>query len=50
MAAESEADIDENWCLIENQSTCNDFINSKYMSNIDMLLMDNIHVSTTTHK
>ena len=30
----SEASFDESWCLIDNQSTCNDFINSKYLSNI----------------
>ena len=29
---ESESDIDENWCLIDNQSTCNAFINWKYLS------------------
>ena len=29
-----EARIDENWCLLENQSTCNTFTNKKYLSNI----------------
>ena len=29
-----EARIDENWCLLNNQSTCNAFINEKYLSNI----------------
>ena len=29
-----EAGIDEDWCLINNQSTCNAFINEKYLSNI----------------
>ena len=30
----SEAGIDENWCLLDNQSTCKAFINGKYMSKI----------------
>ena len=30
----AEAGIDENWCLLENQLTCNAFINGKYLSNI----------------
>ena len=34
LAAAEEAKIDENWCLIENQSICNTFINRKYLSNI----------------
>ena len=29
-----EVGIDENWCLLKNQSTCNAFINVKYLSNI----------------
>ena len=29
-----EAGINENWCLLKNQSTCNAFINGKYLSNI----------------
>ena len=29
-----EAGIYENWCLLDNQSTCNTFIYGKYMSNI----------------
>ena len=32
--AAAETVIDENWCLIGNKSTCNAFINGKYMSNI----------------
>ena len=32
--AAAEAGIDENWCLLNNQSTCNAFINKKYLSNI----------------
>ena len=32
--ASAEAIINENWCLIDNQSTCNTFINKKYHSNI----------------
>ena len=34
LAAAAEAGIDENWCLLDNQSTCNAFINKKYLSNI----------------
>ena len=34
LAAATEARIDENWCLLNNQSTCNAFINGKYLSNI----------------
>ena len=34
LAAAVEAGIDENWCLLDNQSTCNAFINGKYLSNI----------------
>ena len=34
LAAAAEARIDENWCLIENHSTCNAFFNEKYLSNI----------------
>ena len=30
----AEAEIDENWCLLNNQLTCNAFINEKYLSNI----------------
>ena len=32
--AAEEASIDENWCLLNNQSTYNAFINGKYLSNI----------------
>ena len=32
--AASEAGIDGNWCLLDNQLTCNAFINGKYLSNI----------------
>ena len=34
MAAAAEAGIDGNWCILNNQSTCNTFVNIKYMSNI----------------
>ena len=34
LAAAVEAGIDENWCLLYNQPTCNAFINLKYLSNI----------------
>ena len=33
VADASESGIDENWCLLNNQSTCNPFINRKYLSN-----------------
>ena len=35
LAAAAETGTDENWCLLNNQSTCNTFINGKYLSNID---------------
>ena len=34
LAAAAAAIIDENWCLIENKTTRNAFINGKYLSNI----------------
>ena len=34
LAAAAESIIDKNWCLLENQSTCNAIINGKYFSNI----------------
>ena len=34
LAAAVESSIDENWCLLKNQSTFNTFINVKYLSNI----------------
>ena len=34
LASASETGIDENWGLFDNQSTCNTFINDKYLSNI----------------
>ena len=34
LAAASEAGVHENWCLLDNQYTCNAFINGKYLSNI----------------
>ena len=34
LADAAEAVIDENWCLLDNQSTCNTLINEKYLSNI----------------
>ena len=34
MAAAADSGIDEHWCLIDNQLTCNAFINGKYLSNI----------------
>ena len=34
VAAAAEAEIDENWYLLDHQSTCNAFVNEKYLSNI----------------
>ena len=34
LAAAAESIINENWCLLDNQSTWNAFINKKYLSNI----------------
>ena len=34
LAAASEVVIEENWCLLNNQLTCNSFIIGKYMLNI----------------
>ena len=34
LADVAEAGIDENWCLLDNQLTCNAFINGKHLSNI----------------
>ena len=34
LAAAEETKIDENWFLLDNQSTCNTFINKKYLSKI----------------
>ena len=34
VAAAAEARIDENWCLLNNQSTYNTLVNKKYLSNI----------------
>ena len=34
LTASEEAVINENWCLLNNQSTCNAFINVKYLLNI----------------
>ena len=34
LAAAAEAGIDEKLCLLDNHSTCNSFINGKYLSNI----------------
>ena len=34
LADAAEANIDENWFLLDNQSTCNSLIDGKYPSNI----------------
>ena len=48
LPAAVEAVIDENWCLLDNQSTCNAFVNKKNISNI--IPMDNIYVSNVTQE
>ena len=48
LAASGEAGIDENRCLIDNQSTGNSFINGKYFLNIRDVLINNIYVSIVT--
>ena len=44
LADAAEAVIDENWCLLDNQSTCNAFINGNTSQMLEMLLMENIYV------
>ena len=34
LVAAAEVGIDENWCLLDNQSTCNELFNVKFLSNI----------------
>ena len=34
IAAVAESGIDENWCLLKNQSTCKAHIDGKYLSNV----------------
>ena len=34
LASETESGVDGNWCLLDNKSSCNAFINVKYISNI----------------
>ena len=45
LVAAAETGIDENWCLHDNQSTCNAFINRNTSQISEMLLMDKIYVS-----
>ena len=50
LSAAMEAEIDENWCLLDNQSTRNAFI-KKITSQISkMLPMENIYVSIVTQE
>ena len=44
--AAAEAGIDENWCLFENKSACNAFINGYICQISEMTLMDNTYMST----
>ena len=50
LAAAEEAGIDENWCLLDNQSTCNAFINGNTSQILKILLVDNIYVSIVTQE
>ena len=50
LAAAVEAGIDENWCLLDNQLTCNAFINKKYLSSIRYYPDGNIYVSIVTQE
>ena len=34
LAIAADSGINKNWCLLDNQLTCNSFINGKYLSNI----------------
>ena len=45
-----EAGIDENWFLLDNQSTCNAFINGNNSQISAMLPMENIYVSIVTQE
>ena len=48
--SEAEAGVDENWCLLNNQSTCNAFINRNALQILKMLLMDNIYLYIVTQE
>ena len=48
--AAAEAGIDENLCLLNNQSKCNAFINRNASQISEMLLMDNIYVFIVTQE
>ena len=50
LAAAAEAGIDENWFLLDNQSTCNAFINGNTSQISEILLMENIYVSIVTQE
>ena len=50
LSAEAEAGIDENWCLLYNQSTCNAFINKNTSQISEMLPMENIYMSIVTQE
>ena len=50
MAAASEAGINENWCLIDNQSTRNAFISRNNSQISEMPPMGNIYVSIVTQE
>ena len=48
LVATVEAGINENWCLLDNQLTCNTLINIKYLLNIRVAPMGNIYVCIVT--
>ena len=50
LAAAAEAGIDENLCLLDNQSTCNAFINGNTYQILEMLLMYDTYVSIVTQE
>ena len=47
LAAAAESSTYENVCLLYNHSTCISFINGKYLSASEMLLLVNIYVPDT---
>ena len=50
LSAAAEAGIDENECLLDNQSTCNAFINGNTSQISEIHLMENIYVSIATQE
>ena len=46
LADAAEANIDENWFLLDNQSTCNSLIDGNIHETSETILAQNIYVST----